>query len=283
MSKVLSKFAFAVLAGAMCFATCTATHAQVISWMPSVDLFAGGDNDDFISQNGDFVVGFNGGATPTSVSVGDSVFAPATLAELGSAGSGISGGGVTVNGNFTGQTGGGTFGDGRFTGGTVSSLITPGLFEGTNLTLTGLIPGTTYETQILINDARGGGGAGIRDEEWQVAFNDGNGGTTITGIAQLTNRPFNTAADPNIEGDFIIGTFVADSTGTQSIDFIASRGNVTAQELDLGGAFGPAQNFNAGQAQINAFQLRAIAVPEPASATLLLGGLLLGLSKRRRK
>ena len=55
-----------------------ASSAATITWAPSVNLFAGGNNSDFISQNGDFVVGFNGGTTAVATTVGTSVFQSAT-------------------------------------------------------------------------------------------------------------------------------------------------------------------------------------------------------------
>ena len=278
--KMVTGFAIA----AMVVGSAGFAHASIITWDPSVDLFAGGANTSFVSQNGTFVAGFNGGAAAVTQTVGDTTFTALDNVALNN---GTTIGGVTLTGNFTGSAGPTTFGGGRLgPDPTATALINSAVFQGTNLTLSGLTVGNTYEVQILVNDARGGG-ASVRDEEWQNAYNDGNGGTTITGIAQLNNRAFNDGADPANDGDFIIGTFVAAAGGTQSIDFIASRGNDPTQTLDLGGTFGAAQNFNAGQAQINAFQLREIAianvVPEPGTASFLLGGLLIGFAKRRRK
>jgi len=261
-----------------------ASPAAVVTWAPSVNLFAGGNNNAFISQNGTFLVGFNGGTTAATTTVGTSVF---TAADSAAVNAGITGSGVTVSATNNNQAGPTTFNDGEFNSvGDVFNLINSAVFGvasglGT-VSLSGLTIGNTYEMQILVNDARGGGGAGIRDIEWKVGFNDGAGGTTIAGLADLTNRPFNNNGDPNLAGDFIIGTFVADAT-TQSFTYGATRGNNPGDEFDLGGAL---TQISGGQTQINAFQLRETAVappvPEPTTTALFgLGGLALLLRRRK--
>jgi len=262
-----------------------ASSAATINWGASVNLFAGGNNNSFISQNGDFVVGFNGGTSAVETTIGTSIFTSVnqTTISAGITGSGIySGVGVSTNaGNSAGPT---TFGDGEFNSlGDVFDLLNSAVYTDSSelglLTITGLNIGNTYEIQILVNDARGGTNASIRDVEWKVGYNDGNGGTTITGLADLTNRAFNDSGDPNLAGDYIIGTFIADAT-SQSFNYGATRGNNTADEFDLGDTLA---QLSGGQSHINAFQLRETAVvPEPSSTALLgLGGLVLLLHRRK--
>lgn len=269
MRKITSKFLGLGLGLALMVGSVTTASAGTITWLPSVNLFAGGDNNNFISQNGTFVVGFNGGTTSATTTIGDSVFTAVNQATI--TGAGHTGGGVTLTSDFINDAGPTTFQDGEFTVGDVSGLINSGLWSGTSFTMSGLTVNQQYEMQILVNDARGGTGAGTRDTLWEVGFNDGVGGTTIAGKADLNNRPFNDSGDPNLAGDYIIGTFTAMTT-TQTFDFAATRAGYTIGD-DL-------TNVNAGQAQINAFQLRAI--PEPSSLALLgLGSLF--LAKRRRR
>ncbi|MDB4353840.1 PEP-CTERM sorting domain-containing protein [Akkermansiaceae bacterium] len=279
---------FQNLAILACSGIIASSQAAVITWQPSVDLDAGGDSNAFISQNGTFVVGFNGGApntagdgpAPITTNIGDSVFTSAGFAAF--AGGGVTAGGVTVNGGWT--NGFSAYADGEVFNGAatdVSNLLIGAVYNpATNVdglatfTMTGLTAGNTYEMQIIVNDARGGGGGGIRDTNWHVGFNDGAGGTTITGVADLVNRPVDQNVGTELAGDYIIGTFVADST-TQIFDFGATRS---------GSALGDTlANPNNGQAQFNAFQLRETAVvPEPSSA-LLLGLAGVGFLVRRRK
>jgi len=245
-------------------------EAAVITWNSSVDLFSGGNNANFVSNREDFIVGFNGGTSSSTQTFGDSVFTATTSAVLST--TGVTGGGVTVTGNFTNQAGPTTFGDGEFTGiGTIFDLLNSAVYDGDQLNLAGLTIGKKYEMQIMVNDARGGTNAGIRDQAWQVGFNDGNGGTTITGLASLTNRPLNDSTSNATAGDYIIGTFIADAT-TQSFNFGATRSGFSLGDV--------LSSPNSGQAQFNAFQLRQI--PEPTRAVLLGLGFVTLVMRRRR-
>ncbi|MDB4554774.1 hypothetical protein N9Z94_03230, partial [Akkermansiaceae bacterium] len=227
--------------------------AAEITWQPSVDMFAGGNNEAFISTNGSFIAGFNGGTTAVTSTANGVTFTAVTFGDINTGITGVGGVGVSADfGNHAGPT---TFGDGEFDGiDSISNLLNSAVYAGTSMTLTGLTEGQEYEMQILINDARGGGGAGIRDEEWEMGFSDGVnnliGIDQIAAVASLTNRPFNDNTSPNLVGDYIIGTFVADATGTQTFSFVATRSGHNVGDV--------LTNVNGGQAQFNAFQLRSL-------------------------
>jgi len=94
--------------------------------------------------------------------------------------------------------------------------------------------------------------------EFQVWFNDNRNGSTV-------NANTLTGADGGVEllgnGQYAIGTFTADSTGSQDLTW-TETGSIS------------------GGATLNLVQLRA--VPEPSSAALLgLGGLALLLRRRK--
>ena len=256
----------------------TSASASLITWNTSVDLIAGGDNNNFVSQNGTFVVGFNGGDTPATTTIGDSTFTAATNITLAS---GISNSGVTVTTNFNSDTGPATFQDGEFNTAAngIPGLINSGVF-GTaadvipTVTLSGLTNGVGYEIQLLINDARPGGPGGGRDTLWEVGLTDGVSNTNLTGIADLQNNPQNNNVG-QLAGDFIIGTFTADASGSQTFQLGGTRSGFTLGQLYA--------NPNGGQAQLNAFQLRAIATPVPEPGSMLTFALisLAGLKRRR--
>ena len=113
-----------------------------------------------------------------------------------------------------------------------------------DITLTGLTPGFTYDLQIFFMDQRG-------------CCNDRHV-TLTSGLNQVT-----LAADPGNGlgapfGQFTIGTFVADAA-TQGL---AISGEVVTQ--------------------VNAWQLREIAIPEPGSLLLVGSGVTLLAQRRRR-
>jgi len=114
----------------------------------------------------------------------------------------------------------------------------------------GMTPGDTYLVQLWISDPRTIGVS-------RAATVSGDGDTSA-----VINYP----ADGTGPGNYIIGTFVAGPTGTQTITIDPSQDG----------------NPNAGSAQLNLFQVRNITVPEPASATLLGIGMLGFLTRRRR-
>ena len=271
-----------------------------ITWSPSVNLIAGGDNTDFISQNGSFVLGINpGGATTT---VGTAVFTNLgglenmELIRMNSGPLTSTQNGVTFSGDFDNlqaeiNADGSpafTFARGEFTDATpgINALIATACWNHNfsvdvdTVTLTGLTPGDTYELQILVNDARGGGGGGVRDERWFVAFTNGDD-NLVGGTARISNRPFNDGGSPGMAGDFIIGTFVAADNGTQTFRMSATRGNsfgddpettpievierdqfIIGETIDIA-SNDPAGATAGGQTQINALQLRNISDVDP--------------------
>jgi len=272
----MTKFAFKFLAGlAVCVTVSLSANAGIITYSAPVDLFAGGNNDMFVNTNGTGVVALNfGGPTETLNGV---TFGAATNVAVGSGG-GITQNGVTVtalnsgNGANLGTTNN-AFQDGEFFGlVNVDNLLQSGLFNPSVVTLSGLAAGTTYELQGFFNDSRGN-----RNANFQTGLTDG--GTTIAdiaGIVQLNHDGSDgaTAVGSGFSsGESIVGTFVADATGTQSFN-IFGRNNI-------------ANDFGGAAAQINALQLREVAVvaaiPEPSSVILLTLGAFGLIGSRRRK
>lgn len=113
------------------------------------------------------------------------------------------------------------------------------------VTLSNLTPGTSYEVEAWVNDSRNVG----RSETF-----DGTG-------PMLSFDASNTTGGP---GQFVIGTFTAAVSGSQSF---------TITPVGSGGV-----------AQLNDIEVRTLPVPEPASFTLLLAGAVaLGIWRLRRK
>ena len=282
----MKNFFLATLACLLLFSTSNTADAQ-ITWSTSTDLFAGGDNSDFISQNGNFVLGINAGGLDTTI--GTAVFTnaggnfDADGGLINIEGQRALGGvvstqnGVTFTGDFD-NVQAPTFGAGEFTDAAVgiNDLINTAAFNNVfdpatpdTVSFTGLTPGDTYELQVLVSDGRGGTGGGIRDERWLVAFTNSVDDLVAT-TAQLSNRPFNDADSPGMAGDFVIGTFTADDSGAIAFSMSATRGNSFAQdpvsEADLFivgesiniAANDPPGTVSGGQVQINALQLRNI-------------------------
>jgi len=261
----------AVLSLSSLFALPGITGAALIAWQPSVQMFPGTTTDTFVDSSFGLqqTLAFNpndgltNDITLNGVTFTD-VQGPDTSSLLGTAGET-----VTLGvGSITANTG--AFGDGSFSGnGDIFDVLRSATWNVQSVTLDNLFPGREYQVQIFTNDARGN-----RNSNFQAGFSDGvnnfatslSGGTA--GIANLSNRdPISGAGEAS--GDYIIGTFTADASGTQSF-FV--------QGTDQGY---PDGRNSGGRAQINAFSLRST-VPEPSRAVLLaLGGLTLLVRRRR--
>jgi len=278
----MKNFFLAALVCVVLVSTQSDLSAQ-ITWSPAVQLIAGGDNTDFVSQNGTFVLGVNPGGVDTTV--GTAVFTNAgglvnanTLRASGGVTSTQNG--VTFTGDFDNVQQASTFQFGEFTDLTVQGLISTACWNNTydpatpdTVTFSGLTAGDTYEIQMIVSDGRGGSGGGIRDERWEFAFTNGDD-DLVAVIGLLTHRPFNDGASPGMAGDFVIGTFVADASGTQAFSMSATRGNsfaadpvseadrfIVGESIDIA-ANDPAGVPSGGQVQINAMQLRNISIAD---------------------
>ena len=142
---------------------------------------------------------------------------------------------------------GGVVDDGFFIGGNAAAN-----FDTDTVVFSGLTPGDEYLVQWWAQDAG-------RPQNFFTILED-------TVRLNLDNSP-----DDDF-GSFVVGTFIADASGTQSIN---ANGELTGNA----GA-GP------GRTQLNAIQLRNItvstAIPEPSSATLIGVGFA-GLALLRRR
>lgn len=252
-----------------------------IYWSDSTDLYVAGDNSNFISQQGIFVLGINPGGADTTIgtaaflNVGGFVNAEG-LAVTGGVSSTQNG--VTFIGAFD-NVQQPTFGDGEFSNAAIGNLLSTATWNHAyspanpdTVTFFGLTPGDTYEIQILVNDARGGSNAGVRDEAWQVAFTNGNNELVAT-TAQLTNRSYDTDGDPRLAGDFVTGTFIAAADGIQTFSMSGTRGNnLPADQFIVGESIDIAGDTSSGQTQINALQLRNISAVSPLLGDCNLNG-----------
>jgi hypothetical protein len=235
-------------------------NAATISWQASVDMYQGSTVETFVNTDGTTAVAMNASGDTS----GDEDTTVNGVAFTG-AGNGVVVGGsgtetITING---GSDNVGSFGDGEFSSnGAIYHLIRGAIFEVDSVTLGGLQVGQEYLIQIFTNDARSS-----RSVSSVVGF-DGAAASPL-GTSQLNNSADGTNSETdtgNEAGDSILATFTADSV-TQSFDVFGS------------GNGGASFAQGAGQAQINAIQLRSI--PEPGSLALLgLGGLL--IARRRR-
>lgn len=254
--------------------------AALITWGNSVDLYdtvaapaSAAVDQSFVSTNGSGVVAFNGQTAAAATNTLNGVlFTSTNSATLNAAG--YAQGGVTVTSVGFADTGT-AFGSGSFTDTDITAILQGGLFNASTITLNGLTAGYTYEIQVISNDSRTTGGRSTNGTDWVTVFSDGTqsvadsitAGSSAT--SALSNRdPLDSYSGEN-SGHSILGTFIAGAGGTQAFSIAGSTNGGTTLN-------------SSGRAQINAFQLRLIAVPEPSSTALLgLGGL--ALIMRRRK
>lgn len=119
----------------------------------------------------------------------------------------------------------------------------------------GMTSGHTYEIQIWAEDTRN-----IGNRRWENFYGDEGS----AGQSDAVNFP----ADGSSLGQYVIGTFTADNTGTQTIGTSTWSSSSGAQ-----------------CAQVNLFQVRDLtAVPEPSTFALLAAnGLIMFFGLRRRK
>lgn len=120
------------------------------------------------------------------------------------------------------------------------------------LSMNGLTPGQAYAFQWWCNDG-------------SLIF----GGSTYITTAEAVNTVSlldNTSTTPGTVGQQVTGTFTANAIGSETVTF---SGNVPIFQTS-------------SDAVLNAFQLRTVPAPEPASGALLAGGLALLLGTRTR-
>jgi len=125
------------------------------------------------------------------------------------------------------------------------------------ITLGNLTTGHKYLVQFWVSDPRGG----MFVTRVETLASSTGGDTNMPTLAY--------EAPGSVDGQWVTGTFVADTTGTETLDLAASNTNVATGD--------------SGSAQVNLLQLRDItAVPEPASLGLAGLGALAVLARRRR-
>ncbi|MBK1834851.1 autotransporter-associated beta strand repeat-containing protein [Roseibacillus ishigakijimensis] len=139
----------------------------------------------------------------------------------------------------------------------LSDLIVSGFWGSSTTpavtTFTNLVVGQEYEIQVFSNDARTS-----RTRNFQTALSNGlpaedEGYVQLAGVLELNNSPVEPENDPEgpEQGDYIIGTFTADSS-VQSFEQLGSNNGGTTFSDN-------------GRIHINAIQLRAIGeiLPDP--------------------
>ena len=255
MKQVLNFIALAG-AGVLAIASTASAQSQPITWEASEPLFQGEGNEtgpvaqSVIDNSNTFVLGINATQSETAALLGTTTVNGVVFTDVGETEivEGFTQGGVTVTstGNRATTT---AFGSGSITDPELSNLMIGGLFDAATWTFTNLTPGEDYSIQIVTNDARGGGGQGGRDSNWQVGFGDGVTPidpmveTTIAGLSILNNRdPVDLTGEQS--GSTITGTFTAGADGTQTFDFLGTREGFPTT--------------SGGTSQINALQLSIV-------------------------
>jgi len=233
------KFLLLTLTG---FLTLSAAHAATITW--SLPQTISGDSD--VSTTGTFNRAYNfGGSDPfvANVTVNSVVFTTVNSGSSGADTFSFGGGTNGTSGFYSSTTGAFTtlsssyqvlMGSGRYQDAPVGGTSTQ------TITLNNLMAGYVYQVQIWVNDSRG----------------PTSGRTETVSAGNNVTLAFGTGGVQGSLGQFVTGTFTADTT-SQAITFSSTS-----------------------SAQVNALQLRQIAIPEPTSSLLLATGLL-GLTLRR--
>jgi len=156
-----------------------------------------------------------------------------------------------------------------------------GVYDQANGQLSGPSTDYTLANAIFGNSATGSFSVGNltpgHDYLLQFWVSDPRNSTTVTRIETVSSSTGGDTNTPTLEyegngtdGQWVTGTFVADGTGTETLDLSASNTNGSSGD--------------SGSPQVNLFQLRDVtpSVPEPASFTLLGAGAM-GLIVRRRR
>ena len=245
-ARMVGKMGVGVIALTLLAAAGPATFGSTVTWQSATDV--SGDSD--VSTLGTLVSAYTLGASSTNITINTVLFTAVNTPTQSTGPSSVALGSDTISsdsiagGNFYGAPSGFST--------AYQSLLNAAFFESNSnpaeplvLTFNGLTPGQTYQFETWVNDTRTGVGVGTRTET-VGAGND---------VATLAYQTGTLGA-----GQFVLGTFTADSTGSQVMTY---TGNADAQ--------------------INAFQLRAVPVPEPASLGLVGAGALGLLLLKRRK
>ncbi|MDF7801633.1 fibronectin type III domain-containing protein [Pontiellaceae bacterium B1224] len=236
IAKIGAGVALALVAGS--------AQAAEINWRPSVDMYQGSPtSQDFVQTNDTLVLAIStaAGKSGTTNTLNGVPFVQLSGVEFNA---GNTQNGVTIA-NDVALSDYSSFGAGSFTDADVGAVIGSSTYGHSTVTLTGLTIGQWYMIQLFSNDARNG-----RHSDYQIGLSDGvntfatsqTGGTA--GYCSLSNRdPSSLAGEAS--GDYIIGYFLADST-TLSIETVGSNNGFDSIN-------------STGRAQINGFQLRALA------------------------
>ncbi len=218
-------------------------QAARIYWQDSVDMYDTSTNQqDFVDTTDSLVLAISTSSGKTGTSTINGVpFVQLTSAAFAA---GETQNGVTIQNSETlGAYDG--FGWGSFSDSAVGDVIASSTYGASTVTLSGLTSGQWYMIQLMSNDSRSG-----RHSNFQIGLSDGvnDFSTSMTsntaGYCSLSNRdPSDSSGEAS--GDYILGYFQADGT-TQSIE--------TSGSTD-----GFASANSTSRAQINGFQLRALA------------------------
>jgi hypothetical protein len=162
----------------------------------------------------------------------------------------------SLSASFPSGSGGPFYGTQNTTDSNYNGLLTFGVYAGDGIngsfSWNGMTLGHTYLIQLWVADARN-----IGQTRWE---------NLSSGVGDNSPDLF-FPADGTGNGHFAVGTFVADATGAQAILIDPSSNNPSG-----------------GSAQVNLVQVRDLGVvPEPATAGLLMLGLVSVSARRRRE